>query len=79
MLEGEGGTWEHRGEWKCVVEHLFSLLPFYCFSGSPARKMASSTLIKEGSVRAPAVPHVTGLSMGKAKDAPASPPKSMLT
>lgn len=41
--------------------------------------MASSTLIKEGSVRTPAVPHVTSLSVGKAKDAPASLPQSMLT
>lgn len=50
---------------------MFSLLPFYCFSGIPARKMASSTLIKEGSVCTPAVPHVTSLSTGTAKDAPA--------
>lgn len=61
------------------MSYLFSLLPFYCFSGSAARKMASSTLIKEGSVCTPAVPHVTGLSMGKAKDAPASLPQSVLT
>lgn len=58
---------------------MFSLLPFYCFSGSAARKMASRTLIKEGSVCTPAVPHVTSLSVGKAKDAPASLAQSMLT
>lgn len=57
----------------------FRCCHFIAFLGALPEEMASSTLIKEGSVCTPAVPHVTSLSMGKAKDAPASSPKSMLT